>query len=426
MAFAAGTFPFPTSTGTFSVTGVGFEPKMVVMFGGNQATEDTHLTGLTRPGVFLSVSSFDYFDFNINTWCLSVAGNTSGGGTTMGYTRFSGHTGNTPIRMQATTGAANIDYRANGITFDADGFTLTVSHAAPANRPIHWWAVDGEIASWFDANTTGTFPGDFPIRSFLGLAGPVGGGDPNENFSTTDAWLFFGTQHWPKNAESLATRYSALTHTGLNTVGAGGRQGWTEQPAYNGTNAERLVFDLGTAGPAFQESYTTSEPDVLFGTDAVVAAGDTDQTDYTNVVWMGYDGMANGLTTDPDVGDSISVSTPSWFNQFALVMFTTINGPDAVGTGVGPEGEIRYGIGVLHPDYQGCVVMGSGGSFYQSTTKCMAGHDATNLSVVEGTILGDTFELETVQNGYGSFTANYHAFGPEIRFVPDIYRRRIA
>lgn len=425
MPYAAGTFDFPLSTGDFSVTGLGFQPEMVIMFGGNQATEDTLLTGLTRPGLFLSMCAVDYANpANLNVQSISIAGNAGGGGTTFGYTRTFSTTGGLPVRMQNTTGSAGIDYRASQITFDADGFTLTVSHAAPGNRPIHWWAVNSEdrgLASELALDTTGFFDTGFQIESFLGMAGPTSGNA--EANTDSDSWLQFGTSHWPNNAVDLDTRFSGVTHTGINATGPGGRQGWTEAFQFSGVNAQRLVFDLGTAGPSLADGYTHAEPTVLFGTEAVISAADTDVHDQTTVVWTGIPGDARQLIGGATVGDVVSKSTPSWFDRFALVMFSTINGPIDVGAGVGSAGTLRYGLGVLHPDYQGCVAMGDDGSFYQSTTKCAANCTASGAEAVEGTILGPTFEVETVVGG--AIEVTYHAFGvlKRLGMIPQIYRR---
>jgi hypothetical protein len=416
--FAAGTFAFPTVTGDFSVTGLGFEPKMVVLFGGNQATEDTLLTGLTRPGIFLSLCTVDWDGVGIKTFCLSIAGNTSAHTVSdpVGYVRCAGHAGERPIRMQDSSGSGGIDYRASLITFDPDGFTLTVSHAAPGNRPIHWWAMAGDVVAAFAANTAGSFDTGFPIHSFLAMNGPAtGGGD--EVAWGGDSWLHFGTSHYPTDASTLDARVSATTHTGCLPSSGAGRQGFTEQFQYEGVPGNRVCHDLSAAGPAILSGYVLVQPDVVNGTEAVITnVGSI--TDYTHVSWMGNDGTAGAVVTPATIGNVTSVSVPDWFDRFDLVMFSTINGATAsLGTA-----ELRYGLGVLHPDYQGCVVMGADGSFYQSSSKCAARCTAAGAQAAEGTILGSTFELETVLGG--SIDVSYHAFGrPELGWLPSIYRR---
>jgi hypothetical protein len=420
MAFAAGSFLFPTSTGDHSVTGVGFQPALVVMFGSNQATEDTLLTSVTRPGLFLSICVNDYDGVGIKTFCISIAGNTGSGGTAIGYTRFSGHTGNAPIRMQNTTSASGIDYRANGITFDSDGFTLTVSHAAGADRPIHWWAVsdDMDVAGIHDQDTSGDFDVNFAVRSILGLNGPATGGLA-EVTTNSDSWLHFGSAHYPSDAVSTTTRVSAESHTGCLPSGPLGREGFTEQFQYSGTAGNRVCFDLRDAGVAIGDDYVTATPTALHG-DTVTITTNSSLTSHEVLAVLGIDGIGSVVTTPADVGDIVTTSSPSWFNKFQLVMFSTVNGANVSVS----SAQLRYGLGVLHPDYQGCVVMGDDGSFFQSRSVAVAHCTAGGEETAVGEINGSNFTLETAAGG--SIVVNYHAFGIlEAPWTPQIYRRVI-
>lgn len=412
MPYAAGSFAFPTSTGDYSVTGLGFEPEMVVLFGGNQATEDTLLTGLTRPGIFLSICAKHYSTPGaINKFCISIAGNTAGGGSTVGFSRAA-----VPVRMQNNVSASGIDYRASAITFDPDGFTLTVSHAAPANRPIHWWAIAGGVASAFANNLAGTFAGGFEVKSLLGLNGPATGGGA-EIQTNSDSWLHFGTSHYPGNAGTLDTRYSGTTHTGCLPSSSAGRQGFTEQFQYEGIPGNRLCFDISAVGPAILDGYVLVAPNALHGSSAVISNSGS-ITDQTIVAWLGAEGIAKALVTPATVGAMTTVPAPDHFDLFDLVMVSTINGAAAVlGSAV-----LRYGLGVLHEDYQGCVVMGADGSFYQSRTKMAARCTAAGVQAAEGEIQGPTFTAETVLGG--SIDVTYHAFGRlSAPWLPQIYRR---
>lgn len=417
MGYAAGGFDFPTSTGGFSVTGLGFRPKLLVMFGSNQSTVDTLLTGLTRPGLFLSLNSLDHITSAVSSFCLSFATNSNSGSPAVGYTRFAG-----PVRMQNTTNSAGIDYRADTLTFDGDGFSLNVTHAAPGVRPIHWWATDAPSASILGTDLSGPVAGaGFEIRSFLALSSPQSGSLVEGN-TDADSWLHFGTTHYPSNAVILTDHIGRVCHTGLWLGGLGGRQGYTRQQTNSGSSGERVCLYIGSgAAGTLTEGYTLAGPQTLHGNDPefaiIFAAGITNQQ---HIAFLKADGTAGDLTSPSTVGNSISVSTPSWFDEFELVMFTTVNGANVSGP-FDPD-QLRYGLGVLHEDYQGCVAVGDDGSFYQSRDKMAATCTAAGAQAAVGTILGPTFEMETTVGG--SVVGGYHAFGPlEAPWMPQIYRR---
>src|SRR5262245_14574428 len=133
--YAAGGFNFPTVTGNYSVTGVGFQPQCVVMFCSNQATVGTLLTGLTGPGVGASINAITYGSSSaITSFFLALNGRAD---ATRG--NYRGYQGCISMMTDAT-GAGTVDYRASTITFDGDGFTINVTNAATGVRPIHWFA----------------------------------------------------------------------------------------------------------------------------------------------------------------------------------------------------------------------------------------------------------------------------------------------
>lgn len=411
--YAAGGFDFPTVSGDYSVTGLRFRPKMVVFFGSNQATVDTHLTGLTRPGLFMSVCCVDYASSStINSYCLSIAGNTQTSDN-LGYARAT-----LPIRMQDTSGGSGIDYRANAITFDPTGFTLTVSHAATGVRPIHWWA-SSQFVSTTGINVGGTFSGNFPIKSGLGLSSPTSG-SPTEGTTDSDSWLHFGTTHYPGNRTLTTEHVGGVCHTGCVPFTASGRQGYTQQFIRDGFAGDWLHIDLESlAAGVIGDKYKILNPDTLHGTNAVITNnGGGGIDDQQLIAWTKAEGTADFLTSSASLDDPVTFFTPSWFNEFKLIMFTTVNGANVTAS---ETSQLRYGIGVLHEDYQGCVVFGADGSFYQSRDKMAATCTSSAAQAAVGEIQGSTFTAETV---LGTGVAGiYHAFGPLADWFPQIYRR---
>lgn len=421
MPYAAGSFLFPTSTGDFSVTGVGFEPQIVVMFGSNQAAEDTLLTGLTggangRPGIFYSYNARDYTtDGQINSFCISAAGASEAGGG-QGFTRAK-----LPVRMQDDTSASNIDYRANAITFDPDGFTITVTNAAPDDRPISWWACGSDQVVWasslddYSGTVAAAYDGGFPARSIIALSGPAAGFG-TEATSNADSWLWEGGVHYPHTGLTLDDRWAAEAHTGLQAGTVLGDQGFTEVFATNGTTGNRLVRGLGSVGPALVDSVWVVEPTALHGSEPEFAIGGSLDTQAL-FAWTSAEGLSDGFESPSVVGNTNSVSVPAWFDRWELIMFATING-DFAGT---PNAELRFGVGVLHPDYQGCAVFGDDGSFFQSRQYMAATCTSAAARYASGEIQGATYEVTTEAGGQVS--GIYHGFGPlEFGWVPQMYR----
>src|SRR4030095_3207933 len=115
--YADGGFNFPTSTGNFSVTGIGFQPQCVIMFCSNKATIGSLLTGLTGPGVGASVNAISYGSSSaITSFFLALNGRKD---TLNG--NYRGYQGCISMQTDAA-GAGTADYRADTITVDPGGF----------------------------------------------------------------------------------------------------------------------------------------------------------------------------------------------------------------------------------------------------------------------------------------------------------------
>ena len=119
-------------------------------------------------------------------------------------------------------------------------------------------------------------------------------------------------------------------------------------------------------------------------------------------------------------GGSVTVEIPEKanFREFEQVMFSTPNGRSA---GFGSY-TIRFGLGVLGIDDQGCVVFYTDGSFYQSNTECVAQCTASGVKAASGVIHGPTFTLTSTQ-GSSDMTVVWHAWGkPAAGWLPQMYR----
>ncbi len=425
--YAAGGFDFPGSTGDFSVTGLGFEPVAVIMLGSNFATVGTLMTGQTGPGLFISVNALDYSDgTTIRSLCLAVNGNSQANNAN--YRGFE----NGPISMQTNAASAStIDYRADTITFDTDGFTIHVTHAAGSRRPIHYIAFGGEISeidpTLLVSSATKqlysgdvTFDNDYEPRSAL-VVGTIAAGGFGEGNVDGSAWYSFGTGHYPELAPGPNEWQSSTVYSEIQLGSPVGRQGFMHEFVWPsvGDDPESLNISntIGALGPVLLENYRRHRPNYGVDMTQMINEGNVGSNTWQYALWWNGEGWTDFVTT-PDDG-SVTVPHPYNFNTFEAVLFSTINGSDTSGGGT----QLRFGFGILGPDYQGCVVFGDDGSCYQSVTRAVATCTGSGVSTASGQINGPSFTLTNEEGGAVSSIV-YHAFGiAGRRFIPNIYRR---
>lgn len=429
MAYKSGMFNFPTGGGSHAVTGLGFRPQGVVMIGGNKATVGSLLTGLNGPGLFISMSARDWTNpAAILSVAISPKGHSEA--NTIGYRGI--ETG--PISMpQDTTDAANVDYKAGGITFDADGFTLTISTPASGVRPIHWFAWGGDIDAagtpipmqtacvkqQFAASSP-TFDAGFRAFSSMVLSTVAANGF-GEGSVNDSCWFSFGTSNFPEFAGFDAKRWRAsVVYTQLQLSSPLGRQGFTNYfvtsaPSFGDWITLNVSDVLGSLGPLLTEGFRRFRPYAEGGDLQVMIneGGASGLGGWQDCIWWNSEGWSDTVTIP--AGGSVTVPVPENFSEFEQIMFSTVNG------GNPGAKETSYGVGMLGYDDQGCVVFQKDGSFYQSNSECVAHCDAGGYSAASGVINGNSFTLTHTHGS--SLTVVWHAWGkPSAGWLPQMYR----
>lgn len=129
-SFTTGSFLLNTSTGNQSVTGVGFQPKLLIFFAGHKADAQGESNDL-RLMYGAAVSS-------TKRWCLASAGGWGSGNS-------DARTGWQADRciIGVNTFASTADFEADFVSMDADGFTVNVATASGTSYRIFYAAFGG-------------------------------------------------------------------------------------------------------------------------------------------------------------------------------------------------------------------------------------------------------------------------------------------
>jgi len=427
--YAVGGFDFPTSTGNYSVTGLGFQPVAVIMLGSNFSTVGTLMTGQTGPGLFISVNALDYSDgTTIRSLCLAPNGNSDANNA-----NYRGYE-NGPISMQTNAGTATVvDYKANSISFDADGFSINVSTAAGSRRPIHWIAFGGDIGptepvamvssatKQLYASSSVTFNNAYEPRSAL-VVGTTAASGFGEGAVDTQAWFTFGSGHYPEISPNPNGWHSSSVWTQIELSSPLGRQGFTAQQVWQTSSADPTALNtsetIGALGPVLVEGFRRFRPNYGVDMTQMVNEGTIGANTWQYGLWWNGEGWTDHADV-PDDG-TVVVPRPANFKNFEAVLFSTVNGADVGGNTV----PLRYGFGVLGPDYQGCVVFGQDGSCYQSVTRAAATCTASGANTASGTLNGSSFKLTNEEGGAVNGLI-WHGFGNQglvAKWIPHIYR----
>jgi len=421
--YKAGTFDWPGSTGVFSVTGLGFQPQAVILFGGNRPEEDTHVLGRPGPGLFISMNGVSYTDLtSVVSLCLFLNGASFTGGGTIGYGAIQSPTG--CIRMCTDAAStATIDYRATNMSFDADGFSFNVTHTPASNRPIHWfaWGPAGSVATQTatmreNINVLAQpFDAGFDAYSALILTTVINDGASfGEGSIQGQCWLSFGSEHDPQN-ESLTANWNRLEIYDNVIYGTSlGNQGFLD--AFFNFFNQHVV---STVGPAYIEGGRNFETASPSDRSEWVDTGGGESNEYHQAIWWNGESWPYSIGSLPALGDTSVFPVHSNLENFGAVLFATLTGINAADAGYFP---LRWGFGILTEDYQGCVVFGENGDFYQSTNKCLANVDGTNLAAVEGSFVGNAFELEGLESTFPAINVGVGFSCPAGAWIPQMYR----
>lgn len=417
--FKAGSFAFPTSTGGFSVTGLEFEPQGIIFFGGNQSTEDTLLTP-TAPGVFFGMAWRD-----VDSGLVDFQ---SQANTTFGVSWAS-----QPITCLST--GVTIEYQASAVTFDADGFTLTVSTAAPAARLVHylaWGDFDGAEGKSFGGTSIGdvfdvTSLGYRPLSSLMfSMFSTSASRDSNANGAV---YFTMGTGNFPRDNTSFvnSNNATALTmHAGLSLS-----DGLTVQYLQQSIDAITASVHGGILG-FWQDDIDHLQPNPNFDSDALrlTLFGSPNRA---QLVWWNCEGSVHQANT-PEVAATSTITARPYISEIQAALFFGTTGYSSLAQDHGSV-HTAYVYGVLTEDYQGVVAFdtGAGGTpadgtpaFFQSQNACFADSLApsTGIRVASGVIDGNdvilTGEIASNSTIGPSFV---QLWGAAPRFRPHIYRR---
>ena len=433
--YAAGTFDFPTSSGIFAVSGLGFQPQAVIMIGSNRAELDTLVTGAAGPGLFLSMNALDWDDgATIQSLCLAMNGNADA--ANLGYAAIKSPTGCIRMMPDGVSTGNVVEYRASTISFFSDGFQINVTDPAPGVRPIHWVAIGADpsqavpfqIAA-MNQNPAGTpiFQVAFPGFSTLVLGAHISnGGSFTQNGINGQAWWSWGSGHYPEFAASTSGWRSVFDFTEQilgTSIGTQGFSGLFVRTT-SGLSAHDTSHVISSVGPAFIEGTRRHRPLVFADLTEFVNEGGGAANTYEHAIWWNGEGWAD-QTIFPAAGDTVEVDAPGNFDEFALVIFSHVNGPFPR---TGGSAKLAFGYGILHPDYQGCVAFGQDGSFYQSTSKCAA-RTYPSLTTAEGDfvdasgVIPGKFTLTGI-DGIAQGGLGWHGFGcpATLAFIPQMYR----
>jgi hypothetical protein len=213
-----GSFSQPASTGNQSITGVGFQPK-IVLFWMNDLTADGSAANI-QYAVGAATSS-NQFLFAVSA--VNGSGN---------YTPTRRHTASKCIGT-VTVGAATSTSEASLVSMDSDGFTLNWSTADATARAVNYLALGGsDITNAYIGNfTTPTSTGNqsitgtgFKPDSLIffatgGVAAPpaleTGTGRPDISFATSSS-SFGGSATFYTNGISTSNNYQRTSKTALS------------------------------------------------------------------------------------------------------------------------------------------------------------------------------------------------------------------
>lgn len=405
--FKGGWFTVPGSTGNFSVTGVGFQPQIVLFFGSNETTEDTVMTGGGR-SLMRGCMAWDDVSSSIMSWCMSFIPHDA--------VRWEQH----PI-VSCKDGSAGTDYEATAVSFNTNGFTVNFTTVPASTRKVHWAAIGGmdHVTSGIHTGRSNYTIGWAPL-SGLHLGGlddttldPKG---PNAEASDWGHMLTLGGASWPDRDGDAATRRSMsieLVDTPFSSQTRLDMRRDTGTTAYVGTGAHFV-------GPFMTEAAHEQYP---------IATGDVAR--YVDVANQGHfveiDAYSEtgGVLPEVVVDDSTIISsTLTEIDRPSLILFLGVCGFPQ-GANLGPNAAT---FGFWTKDHQYSVAgNGADGSFYQSaqygftsTVSTSGVHAGTVTALSPGIAL-----LTTKVSDIAPASMEWHMFGRQTSgFVPQIYRRR--
>jgi hypothetical protein len=359
MAYKAGGFYFPTSGGSFSVSGiVPGKPQGLILFGGNQSTEEAFVSGGT-PGVFYGQAWLDQATGLIDQQASS---------NTSGATAFN------PDAIYMLGAGTALQYRGQVTSFNDDGFTINVLTPAPGPRWIHYLALyDFEGCEGSTMFSTSNAVWDFLSLGYIPQTALSFHHWPNgadRDVLAANNWVHsMGVQNFPADLAfdvNGAQAIIARIQTQLGGVG------WTDQFATLFDNTITLTIRPGSVGTILQaDDKAYNYP--ARGDEGIRFALNGYPTRHSGMWWTG-DASAHSITV-PDLGQQGIITARDYIDEIeAALIFGTMG---YTNTG-GGNPQVLYVHGVIDQDYQGCVGFSSGigasmsgtPGFFQSKEMC--------------------------------------------------------
>lgn len=143
----AGNFALNTSTGNQSVTGVGFQPKVVIFLPTDNTADGVSAHAHIGFGAAISSSS---------RWAV-----TANDEDAQGTTDSSKEQTAALCILHDTPGTSNPDYEADFVSLDADGFTINITNEPASAKRVGYLALGGsdltnvDVGNFAASNTTG-------------------------------------------------------------------------------------------------------------------------------------------------------------------------------------------------------------------------------------------------------------------------------
>jgi hypothetical protein len=408
--YKSGSFTVPGSTGDYAVTGVGFQPQGVCFFGSNTGTLDSVVNN-SYLGVFFGLMATDWDSASLLQHVGWVSPNPKGGVLTddciYARTAVSGSTG------------TNVDYRADAVSLDADGFTVNFTTVSAGTRYVHWLAWGGfDDAGMHELHSDGgdqTLSLGWRVRSLL-TVGYFEGGD-GEAFTDGTHWFWSGMGQYPSSGsgdfEAVNLTCVSSAQQAIQVLVSGSSACAISHPNHAGIAGTILGGDLRSKPTG------GSLTDLLL--DYVSVSDSYDAVAF----WDGE--SSSGLCTPSDTlsGDVVVSLDNTLVDEVAAVLMMTTGDTNGFGTTL--TGNI--GFGVVTPDHQACVFLdGSEQRLYQSLTKGWCSN-VNSSGAIAGTVALGTDEFTvttTVDDGPSAQSLVYIAFGPfeavTDDWIPHIYR----
>lgn len=297
LSVKVGSFSQPTTTGNSSVTGVGFQPKVILFFANSRTSDGSSPGAMFAFGA--GVSSSDR-----RAGAYSSTDNNSGGqvGFSEGNTRC--------IRISDSTG--NTLATADFVSHDSDGFTLNWANADANARVINYIAIGG-------TTLTNVMGGSGAMRTTTGNQSYTGVG------FQPDAILFFFTHYSQSTNGGSNAGHSRFTIGYANSSSSRGYSGWLSRNGENPTVTNRVQKTNRCFGQLTTDSLLSEFDIVSFDSDGFTLNQTTASSTADSFYYVAFKGAQFKVGSFNQATSTGNQSTTGVGFQPALLMLQSIN-----------------------------------------------------------------------------------------------------